>query len=189
MDTAMWRVKVTVSMLSNEPSEAYFRAGELEVHRIPAEHGPALQTLFERDPEYFETSFGTPPGPSEAQSAFVGLPAGKAYEDKFLLGLYRGQSLTGVIDAVRNHPEPGTWTLALLFVEPTIRGQGVGAAVLAAFQEWVADMGCRELRLATSESNDRALRFWRRHGYTVLERQRRTPAPVAIMHRHLRGPA
>ena len=52
------------------------------------EDAPALQTLLESDPTYFETIEGAPPGPAEAQSLVTAVPDGKNYDDKFAYGAF-----------------------------------------------------------------------------------------------------
>lgn len=79
-----------------------FAVQNLRACSLESEDGPALQTLFERCDDYFESATGLPAGPAEAQSAFMVLPEGKGYEDKFLVGIFDHGRLVGVIDAIRN---------------------------------------------------------------------------------------
>ncbi|HEV8194786.1 MAG TPA: hypothetical protein VGP82_25320 [Ktedonobacterales bacterium] len=75
---------------------------------LTPEDGPEVQALPERSADYSELVMGLPPGPAEAQSLYIDLPEGKGYEDKLLLGVFTGERrLVGVLDAIRDYPEPG----------------------------------------------------------------------------------
>jgi len=76
------------------------------------EDAPALQKLFEASADYYELTMGLPPGPAEGQNLFMQLPEGKNYEDKHVISVLTDSGkFIGVLDLIRNHPEPGTWWL------------------------------------------------------------------------------
>ncbi len=67
----------------------------------------AVQQLFESDSGYFELVQGAPAGGAEAHSFYAQLPPDKTEDDKFVLGLFdETGKLTGVIDLIRDYPEP-----------------------------------------------------------------------------------
>jgi len=69
--------------------------------------------------------------------------------------------------------------LALLWdirVSPTVRGRGIGAALLAAAENWVRQMGGRWLKVETQNTNAAACRFYGRQGF-VLETVNRSIYP------------
>lgn len=96
-------------------------------------------------------------------------------ERSFVLGIY-AQSGPGPLlpTALRGvlyflHPPNGasTWYLTLLLLQPSARGQGLGAATHRAFARWAMARGSRRLVVAVARNNPRALRFWRDHmGYS-----------------------
>jgi|DewCreStandDraft_1066081.scaffolds.fasta_scaffold02934_8 hypothetical protein len=45
-------------------TDALFQGGRWWAQFLAPDHGPALQTLFERCADYFELEFGLPPGPT-----------------------------------------------------------------------------------------------------------------------------
>jgi GNAT superfamily N-acetyltransferase len=70
----------------------------------------------------------------------------------------------------------GRADLAVLWdlrVAPARRGQGIGAALLAAAERWAAAQGARWLSVETQNVNVPACRFYARHGCTL-----------GAMHRH-----
>jgi GNAT superfamily N-acetyltransferase len=60
--------------------------------------------------------------------------------------------------------------LALLWdirVAPGARGQGVGAALLRAAEDWARARGCRELKVETQDVNVPACRLYEAHGFVL----------------------
>jgi uncharacterized protein len=151
-----------------------------EIHVAAAEltssDGPALQQLFESDAGFFERVMGHPPG-AEAQSAFSALPEGRDYDDKYLIGAWtRGtesggsmEELVGVIDLIRNHPAPQTWTLGLIFVHPSRRLSGVATALMRSCASWLARKGVATLRLGVLDENAGVLPFFEGLGFNIVE--------------------
>lgn len=140
---------------------------------LTPEDGPEVQALMERCADHAELVMGVPPGPAEAQSLYMGLPEGKGYEDKLLLGVFTAErQLVGVLDALRDYPEPGEWWIGLLLLEPEQRGHGLGERIYNTFERWVATQGARAIQLGVVERNTAGERFWRRLGFVEV---RRTP--------------
>ncbi|MGW0413754.1 N-acetyltransferase family protein [Streptomyces collinus] len=94
----------------------------------PADEGPLL-TLFGECEDWFLAATGLPPGPGDVQSLFYALPKGARPEDKVLLVLERDGAVAGLVDAVRNHPEPGAVAVGLFLLAPWARGRGLGRAL------------------------------------------------------------
>jgi putative acetyltransferase len=53
-----------------------------------------------------------------------------------------------------------------MFVDPTARGQGVGAALIRTLEDRARATGLAILRLETGDNLDAAHRLYRRHGFT-----------------------
>jgi putative acetyltransferase len=60
---------------------------------------------------------------------------------------------------------PDAGELKRMFVQPDARGRGVGAALLAALEQYAITRGCRVLRLETGVRQPEALALYARHGY------------------------
>lgn len=54
-----------------------------------------------------------------------------------------------------------------LYVEPSHRGRGVGSRLLEAAETALADAGAARISLEAMAENERARRFYERHGYAV----------------------
>ncbi len=152
--------------------EPVFQSGDVTVVALDDTDAPELQHLFEQCGDYFELVFGVPPGPAEVQSGFVALPEGSTYEDKLLLGVFDdNEKLVGHIDAVRDYPAPGVWTVGLLLLTPTARDRGVGRGLIRELSSWIAASGGRDLRVGVVEWNERALAFFESAGFSIKERR------------------
>jgi GNAT superfamily N-acetyltransferase len=135
----------------------------------PERDTAALQTLLEACADFSDLVEGLPPGATAAREAFEETPPGKAPDDKFLVGLFDAAgNLTGVLDAIRDYPEPGEWFIGLLLLHPDRRGHGAGQRIYGAFEAWAAGSGARSIGLAVVEANERAYRFWQRMGFGLV---------------------
>ncbi|HEX9729059.1 MAG TPA: GNAT family N-acetyltransferase [Gemmatimonadales bacterium] len=133
-----------------------------------------LQHLFEDAADYFLVMTGSAPAPDEAQRAFVAGPPTKSVNDKRTIGIFNERALVGVLDAMTDWPEDGTWTMGMLLLHPRHRGLGLGAAVLAAYEVWATSEGAQVLRTAVALQHIEGSRFLLRHGYRAA---RAAPAP------------
>ncbi|MFF4395713.1 GNAT family N-acetyltransferase [Streptomyces sp. NPDC001480] len=98
---------------------------------VPADEAPLL-ALFEACEDWFVAATGLPSAPGDVQSLFYALPEGARPEDKVLLVVERGGVVTGLVDAVRDHPEPGAVSVGMFLLAPWARGRGLGRAVAGA---------------------------------------------------------
>lgn len=146
---------------------------EYTLRYLTEDDGAAIQQLCERCDDYFDLITGLPPGSAEAQSLFVALPEGSDYADKALLGVFTapGEQLIGVVDIVRDAPEPGEWWLGALLLDPAHRNRGLGARLAQALEGWMEALGAMSARVSVLEQNTRALAFWQRLGYVEIARE------------------
>ncbi|MFF9396414.1 GNAT family N-acetyltransferase [Streptomyces griseoluteus] len=97
------------------------------------EPGPAdeaaLLRLFEECEDWFTAATGLPSAPGDVQSLYYALPEGADPGDKVLLLVERGGEVAGLVDAVRDWPEPGAVAVGLFLLAPWARARGLGRAV------------------------------------------------------------
>jgi GNAT superfamily N-acetyltransferase len=72
------------------------------------------------------------------------------------------------------HADSAMWNapqvdLISLNVMPGWRGQGIGSRLLEEFKGWARQRGAVQARVTAYQSNDGAIRFYRRHGFAPLE--------------------
>jgi GNAT superfamily N-acetyltransferase len=131
----------------------------------------SLQALFERATDHFELATGQPPGRDEASRAFVAGPPSKQVHDKRVIGIFtRQDALVGVIDALTDWPEPATWSMGILLVDPTHRGRGLGSAALAEYECWARACGAKRFRTAVVSHHVSGIRFLEGTGYLLNRR-------------------
>jgi RimJ/RimL family protein N-acetyltransferase len=143
-------------------------AGGLDIVLAREADLPAIQALFEGDPGYFLLVQGTPPDASEARSLIRELPDGKSYADKFVYTVRRDGELLGVIDLIRDYPDPGTWFLGLIFLSCAARGTGLAAHLIDALRAHVVAEGGQVMRLAVVRPNRRARTLYDRVGFAFV---------------------
>jgi GNAT superfamily N-acetyltransferase len=129
-------------------------------------HARDLQSLYDCCAEFVQIEWGTPSNPHAADEDF-------AYRGLMIYGIYSRQSeLIGVLEMLRDYPNPQEWWLALLMLDPRVRNRGLGARVCASTLDWIAQEGGRAVWLGAQETNVDAQRFWSRMGFVEKERQR-----------------
>lgn len=160
------------------------------LRELAAADAPAIQALMEASADYFETCFGAPPGPAEAQSELAVLPEGATRDQKRVLGI-EGQDggLLGVLDEVQDWPRAGTLMLGLVLLRPEARGRGLASAVLdACDDEWRA-RGLERVRVGVVRANEGSLRFFARRGFVETRRVSRDDVPrpyeIVVLERDL----
>jgi ribosomal protein S18 acetylase RimI-like enzyme len=130
----------------------------------------ALQVLHLRCADFVEATTGHPPRDDEAARLLALVPAGKIPADKQVLGLHRDGETIGVVDLLRGYPGPTDWYIRLLLLSPEVRGAGLGSSIVDEIVGRVIAEGGRALHLIVREDNPRALAFWRRHGFELVNR-------------------
>lgn len=152
--------------------EFSFEAAGYAVRPLRAQDLPDLQAMIERSADYTWLLTGGPPGPSGAEKLFNDRPPEASPQDKILLGVRaENNKLVGVLDAVRNYPQAGSWFLGLLLIEPAHRGRGLGRRVYRGFEALAAGHGVAAIFLGVVAENHAGLRFWESLGFTEVERR------------------
>ena len=137
-----------------------------------------LQDLFERCADHFALHDGEPPGPEAASIELADVPPGRSLADKHLHGLvdpHDPARLIVVLESVTGFPDPDTWFLGLLLIDPAWRGDGLGGAMLAGFEAMVGESGFTAVRLAVIRPNTDGRRFWAWHGFEWLATREQRP--------------
>ena len=130
----------------------------------------ALQGSHLRCADFVEATTGHPPRDDEAARLLAVVPAGKIPADKQVLGLHRDGEMVGVVELLPGYPGPTDWYIGLLLLSPEVRGVGLGTSVVDEIVRRIVGEGGRALHLIVLEHNPRALVFWQRRGFEVVDR-------------------
>jgi diadenosine tetraphosphate (Ap4A) HIT family hydrolase/RimJ/RimL family protein N-acetyltransferase len=139
--------------------------GQLRFAGLGEDELPALQSLCESCADYYHLMTGSAVSSSEAHTLFTLRPETASLQDKFLIGVWRGRELIGVLDLYRHYPRQKLAWMALLLLHPNMRGHGHGAAMIRWMVAWAREQGCTRLRLGVADDNQRALEVLGRHGF------------------------
>lgn len=147
-----------------------FEAAGLTVRELQPEQVPAVQLLFEANPDYFVAVGGQPPRPDEAQREFDEMPPPPlTFGRRWFAGAFdRQQRLQGVLIVVSDLCAPQVWHTALFFLAGSLRRTGAATRLHAALEDWAMRSGARWLRLGVVAGNTVAERFWARCGYQAV---------------------
>jgi diamine N-acetyltransferase len=133
-----------------------------DVRPLLASDVPALEVLFDADPEYFEINGRRFP----VEEMRTALPPGRSFDDKFAYVLERDGRPEGMIDVIRGYPEPDVWYLGFIFLSVGVRGGGQGRRCLRALYDWVRAQGGTAIRLGVVEPNLKARHLYATEGFT-----------------------
>ncbi len=85
---------------------------------------------------------------------------------------------TVVVAYLESHPagcgcfkrfDNNTVELKRMFVDSTIRGQGIGAAILHELEKWAKELNYSSIVLETGTVQIEAVALYKKHGYKVIE--------------------
>ena len=97
--------------------------------------------------------------PAERLSAFLASP-----DQSVCRYLVRAADMEAGVVSVRSPWLKGPY-LELLALLPQAQGRGIGSRIMAWFEQAALDQEARNLWVCASSFNDRALRFYARHGF------------------------
>jgi GNAT superfamily N-acetyltransferase len=133
---------------------------------------PAIEAVLEASREFLELVSGIAEIPGEAQSLLTELPQGTTLRDKLSIGITtEPDGLIGLLDVIRDYPQPRTWWIGLLLFRPEWRGRGLGRQALDAIERLARQAGAANIELGVVEPNQAGLLFWQRMGFEAIERR------------------
>jgi GNAT superfamily N-acetyltransferase len=71
----------------------------------------------------------------------------------------------GIVAGMHDAADPTVVRLMAMWVHPAVRGTGAADSLVAAVFDWAAAEGANVVRLEVVRGNDRARRFYERHGF------------------------
>lgn len=107
--------------------------------------------------------FGTP-----AERSFDDTFFGKRLERPVALGAFEGQELVGFAEGSVESWNRRFRISNICVFDGAQRGRGVGSLLMDAIQQEAAASGVRMIVLETQSCNERAIAFYKRHGFAVI---------------------
>lgn len=124
-----------------------------------------LQLFLDVFENFFKKIEGEKPS---AKALLEACPALKTLEDKIVLGIYKKESLVGLVDLIRNYPQNQVWTLGYFLIHPQARSQGMGSKFLEDLIHALRKNKVFTLRCGVQRENPRALHFWEKNGFLKI---------------------
>jgi GNAT superfamily N-acetyltransferase len=147
--------------------------GDIRIVVLSAEDVPAIQRLYEANPEYSLQVMGRLPKPNDAHDDFHDLPPPDIpLRAQWMWGFINSHDeLVGVAGIVADLFAPTVWHIGYFMVETKRHGTGAARAIYDVIETYIRDQGAKWLRLGVVIGNARAEKFWASCGYTEV-RQR-----------------
>lgn len=96
---------------------------------------------------------------------FTRLPAGISPADVQVCAIERNDTTCGFYVVLRRYPDSQTAYIALLLLVEEAQGRSLGVQALRHIEREAKSWGCTALAGAVDSKNDKALRFWLKHGF------------------------
>ncbi len=156
-----------------------------EIRPVTEEDFGAVLALEERCADFFALGGWTVSADSLRQD-MADLPPKCAPAQKHFLALWQDGAPRAVLDVVEGYPRPRTLHIGLLVLDPALRRQGHGRAVVNALLAAAKEAGFDRVRLACLLTNPDGHAFWTALGFTDLRQDNllgEKSQPVWIMER------
>lgn len=139
-----------------------------EVRRIRRGDGALLRDVRLRalrtDPAAFASSYDREVGRTEADWELRAERAA-AGPAQYLVVADQDGRFVGMAGAYQPEADDGVRNLYGMWVSPDNRGEGIGARLVAAVEDWSMQHGAREIRLCVVETNTAAAGLYERSGF------------------------
>jgi RimJ/RimL family protein N-acetyltransferase len=149
----------------------------------------AVAALFEECADYFVLVEGCLPSSLQTEDFFTGIPEGFTLHDVLLHAVIVDGKWVGVTSLLMRWNRPDKCMLGLMLLNPRVRGNGLGQAVLAELERVVqGDPAMRVIRVGVVATNVAATGFWRKMGFAETGETKSRPefvAPIIIFEKSL----
>ena len=140
---------------------------EWEIRPVEKADFGAVLALLERCSDFFALD-GVQPTLESLKRALANLPPRCTMEQKHYAAFWRDGAPYLVLDTVEGYPRPGTLFVGLFVIDPALRRQGTGRAVMTALLKAARPAGFDRVRLACLMDNPGGHAFWRSLGFGDL---------------------
>ncbi len=130
-----------------------------------ADHTLETLDLVQRAADYVTLEVSRAPDLAFVKDFFETAPPGLTRNDLQAHGIRSNGRLVGVIGIAHGYEFPTDWWIGLMLIDPALRGQGIGAQVVAQLIEKANAAGIIMIKLAVLLANPHGLRFWENQGF------------------------
>lgn len=127
---------------------------------------PGLQRVLEACEDYFLLVYGRRAHSNELEEVISDRPPELREDQTHLWALLSGDRVVGLLEFLSDFPAPREWYVGFLLLNPDVRSEGRGSALMSAFEKHARARGAEKLRVAVAEQGDGSRRFWSRQGFT-----------------------
>lgn len=142
-----------------------FDIDDFEVKPFQKEDSELLWYLFQECSDFFLLVDKRLPRKSDVSGFLIHTPENKDISDKTILGVYKNNTLYGVIDLIKDYPSNGVWFFSLLLLSPKIRKQGLGEKIYTNLKSVLVKKGATRVMISVAKQNIYAKAFWTKLGF------------------------
>ena len=161
---------------------------EWEIRPVAGDDFEIVLSLLRRCDDFFELLDGAPVTAESMRQDIAELPPRCMPEQKHYAAIWKDGTPWMVLDLVEGWPRPKTLFVGLFVMDPTLRRQGVGRAVMTAVLKAAKGAGFDRARLGCLLTNSSGHAFWEAMGFRDLQQNTllgERSSPVWIMERLL----
>lgn len=140
---------------------------EWEIRPAAGDGFDALLAMLERCSDFFDLS-GTPITAESLRQDITELPPRCTPGQKHYVALWKDGAPWMVLDLIEGYPRPGTLYVGLFVMDPVLRRQGTGRAVITALLKAAKEARFDRARLACLLDNPIGHAFWEAMGFRDL---------------------
>lgn len=124
-----------------------------------------VQNILDAAPTYTLNTEGVSHDPTGGKGTLTALPPNCTQEQKHVLVIQSNNQPIGIVDLIRDFPDPCTSFIGLLLFRETTQHQGFGRKAYEAVEAYaIREFGSKKLRLAVVDSNP-VQPFWEKMGF------------------------
>lgn len=97
------------------------------------------------------------------QKDMAALPPGKAMEDKYYIGFWKGSGLAAVMDLIDGYPDEHTAYIGFFMMDKHLQSKGIGTGIFREVQKSLTLWGVKNIELAYVKGNRQSEAFWKKN--------------------------
>ena len=141
---------------------------EYEVAAITEQNFEQIFEVYNTNQDFFLLTQGKEATIESSHSDMMAVPPHCDIQQKVYIGIWKDGQAVGVLDLITGYPERTCFWIGLLLVHGRLHGKKTGSRFVEAVLDAAWEAGYESAQLGVIESNTKAIKFWRKHGFDVL---------------------